>query len=88
VNNVVRKLLDVRKASFAPMAEAVELTGMEYGGITPIGLPPQWPVLVDARVAATERVIIGSGIRGSKIELPGAALGKLPSAQVIEGLAA
>jgi prolyl-tRNA editing enzyme YbaK/EbsC (Cys-tRNA(Pro) deacylase) len=87
VNGVVRKLLDVRKASFAAMAEAVELTGMEYGGITPIGLPPQWPVLVDARVAAKERVIIGSGIRGSKIELPGAALAKLPGAQVIEELA-
>jgi prolyl-tRNA editing enzyme YbaK/EbsC (Cys-tRNA(Pro) deacylase) len=87
VNGVVRKLLDVRKASFAPMAEAVELTGMEYGGITPIGLPPEWPVLVDSRVAATERVIIGSGIRGSKIELPGAALAELPGAQVIENLA-
>ncbi|GIJ66314.1 YbaK/EbsC family protein [Virgisporangium ochraceum] len=87
VNGVVRKLLDVRKASFAPMAEAVELTGMEYGGITPIGLPPEWPVLVDSRVTATARVIIGSGIRGSKIELPGAALADLPGAQVIEDLA-
>ena len=50
VNGVVRRRLDVRKASFAPMAEAVELTGMEYGGITPIGLPAGWPVLVDPRV--------------------------------------
>ena len=87
VNGVVRRLLDVRKASFAPMAEAVELTGMEYGGITPIGLPAEWPVLVDSRVAATARVIIGSGIRGSKIELPGAALADLPGAQVIDDLA-
>src|SRR6201991_3468613 len=53
VNGVVRKLLDARKASFAPMDDAVRLTGMEYGGITPIGLPADWPVLVDARVAAT-----------------------------------
>jgi prolyl-tRNA editing enzyme YbaK/EbsC (Cys-tRNA(Pro) deacylase) len=87
VNGAVRKLLDVRKASFAPMAEAVELTGMEYGGITPIGLPPDWPVLVDSRVTATDRVIIGSGIRGSKIELPGAALAELPGARVIDDLA-
>ena len=50
VNGVVRKLLDARKASFAPMDEAVTLTGMEYGGITPIGLPADWPILVDARV--------------------------------------
>jgi prolyl-tRNA editing enzyme YbaK/EbsC (Cys-tRNA(Pro) deacylase) len=87
VNGVVRRLLDVRKASFAPMAEAVELTGMEYGGITPIGLPAHWPILVDARVAATDRVIIGSGIRASKIELPGAALATLPGAQIVPDLA-
>jgi prolyl-tRNA editing enzyme YbaK/EbsC (Cys-tRNA(Pro) deacylase) len=87
VNGVVRRFLDVRKASFAPMDEAVELTGMEYGGITPIGLPAQWPILVDARVTRTDRVIIGSGIRGSKIELPGTALAGLPNAQVVEDLA-
>jgi prolyl-tRNA editing enzyme YbaK/EbsC (Cys-tRNA(Pro) deacylase) len=87
VNNVVRRYLDVRKASFASTADAVALTGMEYGGITPIGLPPDWPVLVDSRVAATPYVIIGSGVRGSKIAIPGPALAELPGAQVIEGLA-
>jgi len=86
VNGIVRKQLDVRKASFAPMAEAVELTGMEYGGITPIGLPAGWPILVDAAVAAAPYVIIGSGIRGSKIALPGKALADLPGARVVEGL--
>jgi len=59
---------------------------MEYGGITPIGLPAGWPILVDAAVAAAPYVIIGSGIRGSKIALPGKALVDLPGAQVIEGL--
>ncbi len=87
VNGIVRKLLDARKASFAPMDEAVTLTGMEYGGITPIGLPADWPILVDARVAGTARVIIGSGVRHSKIELPGAALALLPNAQVVDDLA-
>ena len=87
VNGVVRRRLDVRKASFAPMAEAVELTGMEYGGITPIGLPAGWPILVDAAVAAADAVVIGSGIRGSKIALPGRALAALPGAIVVEGLA-
>ncbi|WP_285788699.1 YbaK/EbsC family protein [Micromonospora sp. NBRC 101691] len=87
VNGVARRALDVRKASFAPMADAVELTGMEYGGITPIGLPDGWPVLVDSRVVAVPYVIVGSGVRHSKIALPGAALGTLPHAQVIEGLA-
>lgn len=87
VNGVVRKMLDVRKASFAAMAEAVELTGMEYGGITPIGLPPEWPILVDSRVVAAPYVIVGSGVRHSKIALPGPALGVLANAQVVEGLA-
>jgi prolyl-tRNA editing enzyme YbaK/EbsC (Cys-tRNA(Pro) deacylase) len=86
VNGVVRRRLDVRKASFAPMDTAVSETGMEYGGITPIGLPAGWPILVDAAVAATQHVIIGSGIRGSKIALPGKALADLPGAIVIDGL--
>src|SRR3982750_4788199 len=57
VNGVVRRHLDARKASFAPMDEAVRLTGMEYGGITPIGLPPSWSLLVDSRVVAKPHVI-------------------------------
>jgi prolyl-tRNA editing enzyme YbaK/EbsC (Cys-tRNA(Pro) deacylase) len=77
----------VRKASFAPMADAVEQTGMEYGGITPVGLPDGWPVLVDAAVAAAPAVVIGSGLRRSKLILPGAALGRLPGARVLDGLA-
>ena len=87
VNGIVRRHLDVRKASFAPMEDAVRLTGMEYGGITPIGLPKDWPILVDSRVVAMPHVVIGSGVRRSKIALGGPALGALPGAEVIEGLA-
>lgn len=87
VNGTVRRRLDVRKASFARQADAVELTGMEYGGITPLGLPDGWPVLVDAAVAGTERVVIGSGLRRSKLTLPGVALTEVPGAEVITGLA-
>jgi prolyl-tRNA editing enzyme YbaK/EbsC (Cys-tRNA(Pro) deacylase) len=87
VNGVVRRHLDARKASFAPMDDAVALTGMEYGGITPIGLPEDWPVLVDAAVVAAGPVVIGSGIRGSKLELPGEALADLPGTVVLDGLA-
>lgn len=87
VNGVIRRHLDVRKCSFAPMDDAVAKTGMEYGGITPIGLPVDWPILVDARVVATPHVIIGSGVRHSKLSIAGPALGALPGAEVIEGLA-
>ncbi|MCU1479705.1 MAG: hypothetical protein JWQ19_491 [Subtercola sp.] len=87
VNGSVKRLLDVRKASFLAMEQAVELTGMEYGGITPIGLPAAWPVYVDSRVADEPAVIIGSGVRRSKILLPGRLLEHLPGVQVVEGLA-
>ena len=86
VNGLVKRRLDVRKASFLPMERAVELTGMEYGGITPIGLPAGWPVLVDRRVTMQDVVVIGSGVRRSKILLPGQLLGRLPGAEVIDGL--
>jgi prolyl-tRNA editing enzyme YbaK/EbsC (Cys-tRNA(Pro) deacylase) len=86
VNGVVRRQLDVRKASFAPVETAVAETGMEYGGITPIGLPGGWPVFVDAAAAAVRLVVVGSGIRRSKLILPGAALASLPGAQIVDGL--
>jgi len=86
VNGLVKRELDVRKASFAPMETAVELTGMEYGGITAIGLPSDWPLFVDAAAAAMPWAIIGSGIRGSKLVLPGAVLASLPGAVVLDGL--
>ena len=83
VNRTVRKHLDVRKISFAPMEDAVSQTQMEYGGITPIGLPPRWPILVDDAVAALDMIVIGSGIRGSKILIPGAAIATLPRAETL-----
>jgi prolyl-tRNA editing enzyme YbaK/EbsC (Cys-tRNA(Pro) deacylase) len=87
VNTVVRKRLDVRKTSFLPMDRAVDESGMEYGGITPIGLPDAWPVLVDSRVADRPVVIVGSGVRRSKLLLPGSVLAALPAAEVVDGLA-
>ena len=87
VNGVVRRRLDARKASFAPMDDAVRLSGMEYGGITPVGLPAEWAVWIDAAVAASGDLVIGSGVRRSKLVVPGAWLAALPGAEVVEGLA-
>jgi prolyl-tRNA editing enzyme YbaK/EbsC (Cys-tRNA(Pro) deacylase) len=86
VNGVVRRRLDVRKASFLPQAAAVERTGMAYGGITPIGLPAEWPILVDPDVLTPPLVVIGSGIRASKLLVPGELLVRLPGAELIDGL--
>ncbi len=86
VNTVVRRLLDVRKATFLPTERAVQLSGMEYGGITPIGLPVGWRVLAEADVLADEAaVIVGSGVRRSKILLPGRDLAAF-GVEAVEGL--
>ncbi|BDI23432.1 YbaK/EbsC family protein [Herbiconiux sp. L3-i23] len=87
VNGTVRKLLDARKASFARMDEALALSGMEYGGITPIGVPADWALYVDSRIPPLDQVVVGAGIRAAKIVLPGSVLLELPNAQLIEGLA-
>jgi prolyl-tRNA editing enzyme YbaK/EbsC (Cys-tRNA(Pro) deacylase) len=86
VNRTVRQRLDVRKASFLPMEEAVTRTGMEYGGITAPGLPSAWPVLVDSAVVELPWAVIGSGLRRSKLVVPGASLATLPAAVVVTGL--
>lgn len=87
VNHTVKRLLDVRKPSFLPLERAVAESGMEYGGITPVGLPEGWRLLVDSRVADIEVAVIGSGLRRSKLLVPGALLVQLPGAEVVEGLA-
>ena len=86
VDGVVRRRLGARKASFAPMEVATGETGMEYGGITPIGLPGAWPVLVDSAVADLPYVLVGSGRRRGKLLVPGKAFAELANAVVLEGL--
>ena len=90
VNNLVKRTLDVRKASFHAMDRAVEESDMEYGGITPVGLPvglpDGWRLLVDAACVAIDVAIIGSGVRRSKLLLPGHRLADLPGAEVVESL--
>jgi prolyl-tRNA editing enzyme YbaK/EbsC (Cys-tRNA(Pro) deacylase) len=86
VNTLVRKMLDVRKVSFLPMDRAVEETGMEYGGITPLGLPVPWRVLVHEALLAEPVVVLGSGVRRSKLLVPGPLLAELPGAEVVPDL--
>ncbi|MBW4040838.1 MAG: hypothetical protein HIU86_01750 [Acidobacteria bacterium] len=86
VNGFVRRRLDVRKASFLARETAVAASGMEHGGITAIGLPAAWPILLDADAAREALVVIGSGVRRSKLLVPGALLASLPGAEVSEDL--
>jgi prolyl-tRNA editing enzyme YbaK/EbsC (Cys-tRNA(Pro) deacylase) len=87
VNNVVRRLMGVRKASFAAADPVRELTGMEIGGVTPFGLPAEMPVLVDARVMEPDWVVLGGGNRSSKLRLAPDVLRGLPAVRIVEGLA-
>ena len=87
VNKKVCALLDVRKASFAPMDKALELSGMEYGGVTVFGLAADTPVYVDAQVMEPAEVMMGGGNRSSKILLDPKELKKLATVQIVEGLA-
>ncbi|MCW2757312.1 MAG: YbaK/prolyl-tRNA synthetase associated region [Nocardioidaceae bacterium] len=87
VNHVVKRTLDVRKLSFHPHERAVEETGMEHGGITPVGLPAGWRILIDTRVVDIEHTLIGSGVRRSKLLVPGQLLAQLPGAEVVAELA-
>ena len=88
VNRRVRKLMGVRKASFASAEDTVAHTGMAIGGVTAFALPEGLPIYVDAfAVFELDRVILGSGTRSSKIAVAPDALAKVPGVEVVEGLA-
>jgi prolyl-tRNA editing enzyme YbaK/EbsC (Cys-tRNA(Pro) deacylase) len=86
VNKVVRKRLGTRKASFASGDDTTAITGMEIGGVTPVGLPDTLPLWVDAHVMERQRIILGGGGRDRKILAPPAILTTL-GAEVVEDLA-
>ncbi len=87
VNKVVRKKLGARKVSFANPELTREMTGMELGGVTPIGIPETLPLWIDSRVMDCEEIILGGGNRLSKLLLAPAGLLKVPQAEVVIGLA-
>ena len=87
VNRTVRERLGTRKASFAAHDETRDLTGMAIGGVTVFGLPADLLILVDARVMARERIVLGGGSRSWKVLASPAILGALPNVTVVDGLA-
>ena len=87
VNRAVRDRLGTRKASFAPAESTRDITGMEIGGVTVFGLPPELPIWVDSRVMARPRIILGGGSRSWKVISTPRILTALPGAEVVKGLA-
>ena len=86
VNKTVRSLMGVSRLSFASAEETEALTGMTVGGVTPFALPKDLQVYADEKVLAVERLILGSGSRGSKILVAPQDLRKLPKLQFAAGL--
>lgn len=84
INKTVRKHLDARKVSFADQTATEEATGMTSGGITPVGLPDGWRLLIDRAVLEAGDVVIGGGVRDAKLLVPAAQLAELPRAEVLD----
>lgn len=87
VNKRLRKLMGVRKLSFAPADLTRELTGMEIGGVTPFALPAGLTLHVDAAVMEQDRVIVGGGSRRLKVHVDPAAFARMPATEIVDGLA-
>ena len=87
VNKRVRKKICARKVSFASVEVARALTSMELGGVTPLGLPDELQLWVDARVMGREKIIIGGGKRDCKIVVAPKILKQIPNMEIVENLA-
>lgn len=84
VNHKVAKEVAFKRLSFASAEEAAQLTGQSIGGVSILGLPPEIPILVDARVMERPSVIVGGGNRTSKVRLDPHELEKLPDVRVAD----
>lgn len=82
-----REKMGVRRISFASAEQAILVTGMEIGGITPIGMPDNVPVWIDSRVMERKQIILGGGNRLSKIIMTPDQLLKIPRTEVVNDLA-
>ena len=87
VNRRVRRLLGVRRASFASADDTVRLTGMLPDGVTPFGLPAELPVYLDAGLLEMGTVIVGGGSRSLKLAVAPQTLLAVRGATVVDDLA-
>lgn len=87
MGSVVRKYTNSRIVSVAPLEYVLENTGMEYGSITPIGLPNDWMILVGPLIQDQEQIIIGGGFVKSKISLPTKLFLTLSNVEIVVGVA-
>jgi len=86
-NHTVRKKMGARKVSFASAEETREMTGMEIGGVTPLCLPAELAVWIDAAVMDCKYIVLGGGNRISKIKADPQVLLQQANVEVVPDLA-
>ena len=84
VNHKLSAIVGTKKLSFAQPEETAKLTGQMIGGVTIFALPPEIPVLIDARVMERQSIVVGGGNRSSKIRIDPRALERLPNARAAD----
>ncbi len=87
LNGIVRGKLDAKKVSMAPLEEILQETGMEYGSITPVGLPDAYRILIDSRLMLKDRIVVGAGKQIAKLLVPTEFFKSLPNVEIVEKLA-
>ncbi len=86
INGLIRRRLGARQTSMASREFAVDASGQEYGSITILGLPGGWPLLIDQSLLEVSRLVIGGGLRRSKLLIPGTALTEISGAVILDTL--
>ncbi len=87
MNSKVRGPLDVKKVSFADLEYVTKVSGMEYGSITPIGLPEDFVILLEKEVLDREQVIVGGGLACSKLLFDPKLFLNMKNCVIVEGIA-
>lgn len=83
---LIRKKLGAREVSVAKEEEVIKITEMECGSITGIGLPKEMKKFVDSVIFENYYIMMGSGLKKSKLYFPSKYLLQVANLEVIEGL--
>ena len=82
INGAVKEALGAKRLTLARREVAMDITAMEFGGITAFGLPAGMRILVDAAVMERQVVVMGAGRRETKLLLSPLALTRLGAVEI------
>lgn len=78
------RIVDEKKIRLASRSEAESQTGMQAGGISPLGLLQKpFQIFVDARALELNRVYVSAGVRGAQVGLAPSQLLKITNGRAI-----